>query len=466
MQYAVLLYDDERQWQDMTPEAAEELMDAAQPLRRAKVDELGGSGHRRGAADADRDRHARVRWTGDDVTVVGGPVRGDRRAVRRLLRRRPARPRRGDRSRQGPAPPDGAAPDGRARRRWRARRPRSTGDVYAVLLYGDEEPWLRATPAGARRDVRDARPLRRRGASRVRRSIAAARSSSHSSTATTMRQADGDVRAVSDGPFAETAEQLTGFYLVRAPGGDRTSSKLLDLLPGEVTEIRPTIDHSDRAAVRSPASAQLPGRGSRQRRRGRRTRGRGRLLASTGRGWSRCSRPVPAGSTSPRTACRRRSSPPPSVGPIDGVPDNPPAWLLTTARRRLIDRVRSETADERRLPKLVVDDGRTAAGFEDVVDDDLMRPTEAAIDDERLRMLFVGCHPALDVEPRGAHPALRRRADRGRDRPPAARPGTDDGGARSRGPSRRSPPPGIPLPGAARRSSSPSGSVACSSCCT
>lgn len=85
--------------------------------------------------------------------------------------------------------------------------------------------------------------------------------------------------------------------------------------------------------------------------------------------------------------------------PVDGVPANPGAWLLTAARRRLIDRVRAETAEERRLPRLVV--GDVADDFA-VVDAAMLRAGEAAITDERLRLLFVSCHPALAPETRAA----------------------------------------------------------------
>lgn len=85
--------------------------------------------------------------------------------------------------------------------------------------------------------------------------------------------------------------------------------------------------------------------------------------------------------------------------PVDGVPANPGAWLLTAARRRLIDRVRAETAEERRLPRLVV--GDVADDFE-AVDAAMLRAGEAAITDERLRLLFVSCHPALAPETRAA----------------------------------------------------------------
>jgi len=81
--------------------------------------------------------------------------------------------------------------------------------------------------------------------------------------------------------------------------------------------------------------------------------------------------------------------------PRDGVPANPAGWLLTTARRRLIDRIRSESAAERRMPRLVVGPD---PGFED----DVVEHEDVTIPDERLRLLFAGCHPALDVEARVA----------------------------------------------------------------
>jgi len=72
--------------------------------------------------------------------------------------------------------------------------------------------------------------------------------------------------------------------------------------------------------------------------------------------------------------------------PADGVPDRPEAWLVAVSRRRLADRVRRSKADaglERSLSILA----------ELLVDE----PTEgAAFPDERLRLLFVCAHPAIE----------------------------------------------------------------------
>jgi RNA polymerase sigma-70 factor, ECF subfamily len=76
--------------------------------------------------------------------------------------------------------------------------------------------------------------------------------------------------------------------------------------------------------------------------------------------------------------------------PADGVPPNPGAWLTTTAKRIAIDRVRRE--DKR-------DDKQKEAQL--LYDDDPPEPL-GAIDDERLRLIFTCCHPALAMETRVA----------------------------------------------------------------
>lgn len=77
----------------------------------------------------------------------------------------------------------------------------------------------------------------------------------------------------------------------------------------------------------------------------------------------------------------------------DGVPRNPPGWLLTAARRRLLDRLRSEAVQQRRQPLMVVDAEVRARA---VATED----PGAHIGDDTLRLIFTCAHPALSPEAR------------------------------------------------------------------
>ena len=74
--------------------------------------------------------------------------------------------------------------------------------------------------------------------------------------------------------------------------------------------------------------------------------------------------------------------------PEAGMPDNPGAWLVTTARNRAIDRIRRERTLAEKLPLLHVPE----ATMDDTASADV------AIKDERLELIFTCCHPALPLE--------------------------------------------------------------------
>jgi RNA polymerase sigma factor (sigma-70 family) len=84
--------------------------------------------------------------------------------------------------------------------------------------------------------------------------------------------------------------------------------------------------------------------------------------------------------------------------PESGVPENPGAWLMTTAKRRAIDRLRRSKVLERKHEEL----GRelearqeeTIADFDTAIDDD--------VGDDLLRLVFISCHPVLSTEARVA----------------------------------------------------------------
>ncbi|SDO39622.1 RNA polymerase sigma factor [Lentzea jiangxiensis] len=76
--------------------------------------------------------------------------------------------------------------------------------------------------------------------------------------------------------------------------------------------------------------------------------------------------------------------------PADGVPPNPGAWLTTTAQRKAVDRLRREAKrDDKHREALVVHEPQPTGA-------------DGAIDDDRLRLLFTCCHPALAVQARVA----------------------------------------------------------------
>jgi len=76
--------------------------------------------------------------------------------------------------------------------------------------------------------------------------------------------------------------------------------------------------------------------------------------------------------------------------PVDGVPPNTGAWLTTTANRRAIDRIRRE--------------GKREAKYREarLLSDEAPPPSVGVVDDDRLRLIFICCHPALSMESRVA----------------------------------------------------------------
>jgi RNA polymerase sigma-70 factor (ECF subfamily) len=72
--------------------------------------------------------------------------------------------------------------------------------------------------------------------------------------------------------------------------------------------------------------------------------------------------------------------------PADGIPDNPGAWITTTARNRAIDRLRRRASEAHKLREVAMIDELTTA------------PTA----DDRLELIFTCCHPALPLAARVA----------------------------------------------------------------
>ena len=84
--------------------------------------------------------------------------------------------------------------------------------------------------------------------------------------------------------------------------------------------------------------------------------------------------------------------------PSTGIPDNPGAWLMATAKRRAIDLLRQRTLHQRKHEELVPEfearQETAVAELDEALDDH--------VGDDLLRLIFMTCHPALSVEARVA----------------------------------------------------------------
>ena len=88
--------------------------------------------------------------------------------------------------------------------------------------------------------------------------------------------------------------------------------------------------------------------------------------------------------------------------PKDGVPDNPGAWLMATAKNRALDRLRRDKALESKLEQI----GRDLEAQEALIVPDFVDALDDAradqIGDDMLRLIFTACHPVLSAEARVA----------------------------------------------------------------
>jgi RNA polymerase sigma-70 factor, ECF subfamily len=79
--------------------------------------------------------------------------------------------------------------------------------------------------------------------------------------------------------------------------------------------------------------------------------------------------------------------------PRDGIPQNPGAWLTTTARNRAVDRFRRAATGAAKLQEVAVTSRTDAFGDDHSGDED-----DSGVGDDRLRLIFTCCHPALSRE--------------------------------------------------------------------
>src|SRR5215217_796093 len=84
--------------------------------------------------------------------------------------------------------------------------------------------------------------------------------------------------------------------------------------------------------------------------------------------------------------------------PESGVPDNPGAWLMATAKHRAIDLLRRRTLLERKHEQL----GHELEARQEQAVPDLEAALDDHVGDDLLRLMFVACHPVLSTEARVA----------------------------------------------------------------
>jgi len=84
--------------------------------------------------------------------------------------------------------------------------------------------------------------------------------------------------------------------------------------------------------------------------------------------------------------------------PESGVPDNPGAWLMATAKHRAIDLLRRDKLRERKHEEL----GRELEARQEMAGSDVDAALDDPVGDDLLRLVFISCHPVLSTEARVA----------------------------------------------------------------
>src|SRR5437763_9058138 len=84
--------------------------------------------------------------------------------------------------------------------------------------------------------------------------------------------------------------------------------------------------------------------------------------------------------------------------PRAGVPNNPAAWLMATAKHRAIDALRRRTLLEKKHDEL----GREIESEQRTIEAELNAALDDPVRDDLLRFMFIACHPVLSTEARVA----------------------------------------------------------------
>ena len=183
-------------------------------------------------------------------------------------------------------------------------------------------------------------------------------------------QVRGGERLVTDGPFAETKEQLGGYFLIDVDGPRRR-----DRHRRTDPERARRHDRGAPARRRMTTVAEVVDRAYRD--------DTGRAVATL----IRVTHDFDLAEEAWQEACEQALR----TWPQRGVPRDPTAWLFTAARNRAIDRLRRERVGRE----------KTAAALQ-IAELEAMGDDMHEIPDDRLRLLFTCCHPSLAPDARVA----------------------------------------------------------------
>ena len=112
---------------------------------------------------------------------------------------------------------------------------------YVLLMYADEQVWADADETTRMEIIRGHHRFSEVVRDHPQMSMQGGEALQTAATATTLRRTGGE-RLVTDGPFAESTEQLGGFYLVEAPDLDALMTATDELPDYYVLEVRPVDD--------------------------------------------------------------------------------------------------------------------------------------------------------------------------------------------------------------------------------
>lgn len=120
---------------------------------------------------------------------------------------------------------------------------------YMLLTYLDEKAWLALSPEEQQRSMNECAPHIEK--LNAQKKLLAGAPLHPTSTATTIRYRDGK-RVLTDGPFAETREQLGGYTIIEADNLDEAiaiANGFIGTSPIPTIEVRPILDFSGTSAV-------------------------------------------------------------------------------------------------------------------------------------------------------------------------------------------------------------------------